>query len=177
MLKQKQAVQLRLRPLLDRVEFASSPEIVTLTNSIRDAGLLITHMGMPKTPAEGTLKAELEARRAKEQQLRADLVTAQVGPETYAAIDQLKVQFKPIDEQLAALPKPLTVYAGSSYFDRMGTFRPALVPRPVTVLGRGSVSAPGAPASPGALSAVSTLIAHFPASSDEGARRAALALD
>ena len=48
------------------------------------------------------------------------------------------------------LPKPLMVYAGPSYFERAGAFRPALAPRSVTVLGRGNVNTPGAPAFPGA---------------------------
>ena len=132
-------------------------------------------MGVPKTPAEVTLKAELEARRAKEQKLRQGLVDALVGKETYAAIDRMKAEFKPIDAQLAALPAPRLVYAAASYFDRAGAFRPALAPREVTVLGRGNVRAPGAPTFPGALSAVSTLKARFPESSVEGERRAALA--
>ena len=174
-LRQKQAIQIRLQPWLDRVEFASSPEIVRLTDSIQDAGLLITHMGMPKTPAEVARKAELEARRAKEQKLRLESVQALVGPETYVEIDRIKSEFKEIDDHLAGLPKPLMVYAGPSYFERAGAFRPALAPRSVTVLGRGNVNAPGAPAFPGAISAVSTLKARFPDAADEGGRRAALA--
>jgi hypothetical protein len=175
LLRQKQAIQIRLQPLLDRVEFATSPEIVTVTNSIQDAGLLITHMGTPKTPAEAAQKAELEARRAKDQQARQALVDAAVGAETYAAIEKIKAEFKPIDDQLAALPKPRFVYAAPSYFERAGAFRPALVPRPVNVLIRGSVNSPGAPAEAGALSAVPLLNAHFPESMNEGDRRAALA--
>ena len=175
LLRGKQEIQIRLQPFLDRVEFATSPEILTLTNSIQDAGLLITHMGVPKTAAETAQKAELEARRTRDQKLRQTLADAAAGMETYAAIDRIKAEFKPIDDQLAALPKPLMVFAAPSYFDRTGTFRPALLPRPVTVLGRGSVSAPGAPALPGALSAVGAIPARFPVASDEGGRRAALA--
>ncbi len=175
LLRRKQAIQLRLQPLLDRVEFATSAEIVALSNSIQDASLLITHMGMPKTPAEAAQKAELEARRAKDQKARQLLVDAMVGPATYAEIDRMKAEFKPIDDQLAMLPQPRFVYAAPSYFDRAGAFRPALLPRPVTVLVRGSVNSPGAPAHAGALSAVPALKARFDDAADEGIRRAALA--
>jgi hypothetical protein len=172
LLKQKQEIQIRLQPWQDKVEFASSPEIIALSNSIQDAGLLITHMGKPTTPAEAAQKAELEARRAKDRKQHQALVDALVGPETYATIGRIKSEFKAVDDQLALLPKPRFVYAAPSYFDRAGTFRPALVPRPVNVLTRGSVTAPGKPAVPGALSMIGV---GFAPSADEGGRRAALA--
>lgn len=174
LLRQKLAIQLRLQPLLDKVEFASSPEIIALSNSIQDAGLLIVHMGTPKTPAEAAEKAALEARRARDQKARQALVDSLVGPDTYAAIERIKAEFAPVDAELAKLPKPNYIYAAPSYFDRQGAFRPALAPRPVNLLVRGSVNSPGAPAVPGALSAVPGLNARFDAV-DEGQRRAALA--
>ena len=175
LLRQKQTIQIRLQPWLDKVEFATSDEIVRLTDAIQDAGSLLTHMGTPKTPADVLEKAKLEARRAADQKSKQELVNRLVGAETYATIAGIKAEFLPLDAQLSALPKPATVYAAASYFDRAGAFRPALTPRPVSVLMRGSVQSPGAPASPGALSALSSLDANFPASEDEGARRAALA--
>ena len=35
-----------MQPLLDKVEFASTPEIVTLDDRIQDAGLLLAHLGV-----------------------------------------------------------------------------------------------------------------------------------
>ncbi|QOY91676.1 PSD1 and planctomycete cytochrome C domain-containing protein [Paludibaculum fermentans] len=177
LLQQKQAIQRRLDPLLDKVEFATSPAIEALDSSIQDASLLITHMGEPKTPAEAAQKQELETRRTADRAKRKQLVDAIVGPETYAAIERVKAEFAPIDEQLKALPKPRLVYAPASYFQRAGTFRPALQPRPVTVLGRGNVRAPGNPAFAAGLSCVSGLQARFELAdpNDEGRRRAALA--
>ena len=95
-------------------------------------------------------------------------------PTRYRAI---KAEFHPVDAEYDALPKPRMVYAGSSYFPRAGTFRPALLPRPVYVLARGNVRSPGNAAAPGALSCVTGLGRGFdlPDASDEGSRRAALA--
>lgn len=178
LLRQKRDVQRRLQPLLDKVEFATSPEIAALDSSIQDAGLLIVHMGEPKTPADVETKKQLEARRAADRKRRQELVDATVGPETYAAIEKVKAEFKPIDDQLAKLPAPRLVYTGTSYFTKAGTFRPALGPRPISVLARGNVRAPSRPAVPGALSCVPGLSASFEAADpqDEGSRRAALAL-
>ena len=177
LLGRKQAIQVRLQPLLDRVEFATSPEIVELDNSIQDASLLIVHMGEPKTASEAEEKKQLETRRTADRKRRQQLVDAIVGPETYAEIDRIKAEFRPIDAALDALPKPRLVYSAASYFQRAGAFRPALQPRPIFVLGRGSVRSPLAPAVPGALTCVGSLKARFevPDSSGEGARRAALA--
>ena len=82
-----------------------------------------------------------------------------------------------MDARLEALPKPRMVYSATSFFTRAGAFRPALQPRPVSVLSRGDVRAPGDAAVPGALSCVPSLNAHFDLKdpTDEGARRAALA--
>lgn len=177
LLERKRAVQIRLQPLLDKVEFATNPEIVKLDSSIQDAGLLIVHMGEPKTPADVELKKQLEVRRTADRKRRQEIVDGIVGPETYAAIERIKAEFQPIDEQIARLPKPRFVYSGTNYFTRAGTFRPSLTPRPVSLLDRGSVRAPGAAASPGALSCVPGLSATFKIAEDgdEGARRAALA--
>ena len=37
------------------------------------------------------------------------------------------------------LPEPLMAYTAPSYFERAGSFRPALTPRPISVLGLGKV--------------------------------------
>jgi hypothetical protein len=140
--REKHALQLRLQPLLDKVEFATSPEIVDLDSSIQDAGLQIAHIGTPKTPADTELKAELEARRVRDRERKKQLVEAIIGPETYAAIDRMQAEMKALDEQM---PKGRMVYSGAAYFPRVGAFRPSLQPR--KVWGQ-------KPAAPGALTAV-----------------------
>ncbi|MBL8211520.1 MAG: PSD1 domain-containing protein [Bryobacterales bacterium] len=175
LLRAKRDIQLRLQPYLDKVELASTPEIVKLDSSIQDAGLLIVHMGEPKTDADRAKKKMLEERRVEDRKRRQELVDAIVGPETYAAIERIKAEFVPVDAELAKLPKPRLVYRATGFFTRMGNFRPPLEPRPVTVLARGNVRSPLGPASPGALTCVSGVNAKFTASSEEGQRRAALA--
>jgi mono/diheme cytochrome c family protein len=82
-----------------------------------------------------------------------------------------------VEEQLAALPPPQRVFAGANDFKQDGAFAPAKGCRPVHVLKRGDVNAPGEPAVPGALACVPNLASEFDISDphDEGARRAALA--
>jgi hypothetical protein len=177
LLHARQLIQIRLQPLMDRVEFASSGEITDLDSSIQDARLLIAHLGTPRNDADREEKARLEARVTADRERRQKLVNAIIGADTYAAIERLKTEFLPIDAELNSLPKPQFVYSGANYFPRAGTFRPALQPRPVHVLTRGSVQSPGAPAKAGALTCVPGLTARFelPDENDEGSRRAALA--
>ena len=82
-----------------------------------------------------------------------------------------------IDNQIAAVPAPKHVYAAARDFAPDGSHKPAVGPRPVTLLKRGDIHKPGAPAVPGALACVRVLPARFDSldPADEGARRAALA--
>jgi hypothetical protein len=152
-MREKHALQLRLQPLLDKVEFASSPEIVDLDSAIQDAGLQIAHIGTPKTPADAALRAELDARRARDRDRKKQLVEAIVGPETYVAIDRMQAEMKALDAQM---PQARMVYSGAAYFPRVGMFRPSLQPRKVA-------------GAPGALTAVPVRFA------DEADSRSALA--
>jgi len=174
LLASKLALQKRMQPLLDRVEFATTPEIVVLDDRIQDAGSLLAHLGAPKDAAQQAEKQMLEARRLTDRAARQKLVDVVVGPETYLSIDQLKASMKLLDDQLAGLPAPRFVYSGASFFARVGNFRPALDPRVVRLLDRGNVNAPGKEVVPGALRAVPGLKSEFD-NGDEGARRVALA--
>ncbi len=86
----------------------------------------------------------------------------------FALVQQTEAEF-------AALPPPQLVYAAAHDFVAEGSFRPAKGCRPVHVLKRGDIRTPLELASPGALSCVPGLDARFPATADEGQRRAALA--
>ena len=177
LLAAKRTVQIELQPLLDKVEYATSPEIATLDASIQDAKLLLAHIGTPKTDADAAEKKQLEDRLGNDTKQRKQLIDAIVGPATYTEIERLTSRKKEIDAEIARLPKPELVYSAASFFERVGNFRPSLVPRPVYVLARGSVQAPGKVAPPGAISAVSEIPAKFTIDDpmDEGKRRAALA--
>ena len=176
LLQEKLAVQRRLQPHLDRVEFASIPELTALDIRIQDAGLLIAHLGAPKTPAETAEKLRLETRRTADRATRQKLVDALAGAETLAAITAGQKELAALDARLAALPAPQLVYSGAAYFPRAGAFRPALTPRPVHILDRGNLSAPGPLATPAALRCVPGVPVTFPdLHTEEGQRRAALA--
>jgi hypothetical protein len=146
---------------------------VELDSAIQDAGLQIAHIGVPKTPQDAALKAELEVRRDKDRKRKTQLVEAIVGSETYARIDRIQAEMKTLDAKLAALPKPRMVYSGAAFFPRAGTFRPSLQPRPVSVLARGSVQSPLKPAIAGALTAVP--VPFVLEADSEANRRASLA--
>lgn len=175
LLAEKLAAQRKIQPHLDRVEFATNPEITALDIRIQDASLLIAHLGVPKTPAETAEKQRLETRRTADRTARQKLVDTLVGPETFAAIAAGQKELAAVDARLAALPPPQLVYSGAAFFNRAGAFRPSLTPRPVHILDRGSLSAPGKLAAPGALRCVPGLSANFPETPEEGQRRAALA--
>ena len=173
-LAQKLAIQKRLQPLLDQVEFASSPAIVRLDDRIQDAGLLIAHLGEPKNTTQAEEKKMLEARRKVDRAERQKLVEALIGPDSFTAIETLKLELNGIDQKIALLPPPKLIYSGAGYFARAGNFRPSLQARPVHVLDRGTVTAPGRLVRAGALRNVPGLTADF-GELDEGQRRAALA--
>jgi hypothetical protein len=82
-----------------------------------------------------------------------------------------------IDAGLRALPPEQMVYAATSDFKQMGSFKPAKGCRAVFVLKRGDINSPREAAVPGALSCVPNLPFQFTLAKpdDEGARRAALA--
>jgi hypothetical protein len=171
LLREKRDLQIRLQPLLDKVEEASSPEIDKLDFRIKDARAQIVHIGEPKTDADAALKKRLQTQADEDTNRSKDLVDAFVGAATLAEIERLTAESKALDAKLDMLPKPNMVYAATNYFPRMGNFRPSMAPRPVHVLNRGNVNAPMQAAAPG------TIGVRFPLAdpADEGARRAALA--
>lgn len=169
LLEKKRRLLLALRPLEDKAETASTPELDRLENQIRDAGLLLAHLGQPKTEAEQAEKERLTARRAADTVARQAALEQFLGGAHFAETTRLKREVAEVDSALKALPAPQYVYGAANVFDRVGTFRPALEPRAVHVLARGSVDAPLALAEPGAIGA------RFGALPEEGARRLALA--
>ncbi len=102
--------------------------------------------------------------------------SAQRNPEQVRtlALHALKLRNQ---ERLSRLPAQRMVYAATSHFPVDGNFKPAIIPRPVSVLRRGDILQPIGPAAPGSLSCVPGLESRFKlaADQDEGARRAALA--
>ena len=79
--------------------------------------------------------------------------------------------------QLQTLPPRQTLYCGTNQFEGDRGFQPAATPRPVHLLIRGDIGAPGPLAEPGSLQLLDALPGRFvlPNPNDEAARRAELA--
>lgn len=86
-------------------------------------------------------------------------------------------QQRKLDQALAALPEPQSVYCGTNRFKPSGGLVPATGPRPVHVLKRGEINSPGALAEPGALKCVPGLSGKLQIAdaTNESLRRVALA--
>lgn len=167
--EKKRKILLALRPLEDQADNASTPELDRLENRIRDASLLLAHLGNPKTDAERVEKEQLTARRVADTAARKSMLEAYLGASHLEETARLRERLAAVDAELKALPVPQLVYAAASVFDRMGSFRPALEPRPVHLLARGSVDAPQELMMAGSIGGV-----RFEAK-DDGGRRLALA--
>ena len=102
---------------------------------------------------------------------REALLLAGADDSTKAKRATLLAEQKEIAAQLAALPKPAKIFAGTIHRGS-GTFKgTAGVPRAITLLARGDVTRPGAPMKAGTIGARFDLAETAP----EGERRAALA--
>lgn len=128
-------------------------------------------------PAALTEYHELQERRAA---IEAEIRT----PETAARLAGIRDELKSLDERLAAFPAGALVYAAATNFSGGGQFRPTGgVPRPVHLLHRGDINAPGDRMHPGAPVLWPGAPEQFPAAADgsdtspggEAAARAALA--
>lgn len=177
LLEEKRVIYRQLQPLLDKVENASSEQIVALDNRIQDGKLLLAHIGKPKNNEDAAKRKALQERVEADTKRRKELVDEIVGAQTYAEIDRLRSEAARVDAEIKKLPEPRYVYTASNFFPIAGKFRPALTPRPVHLLARGSVTSPQELMQPGALSAVPELPSRFavPDGADEGARRRELA--
>jgi mono/diheme cytochrome c family protein len=170
LLQNKRELASVLRPMQDQAAGVSSAEIQQLDKQVEKWREISIDNPSLRPP-------EVKRQIAEAGERRKTLVRTLLPPGVVAEMDRLSAAIAHVDASLQALPKPELVYAASNFFDPQGTFRFAPTPRPTTVLLRGNVDTPGAPANPGALSCVSGLAGSFAiAPTDpEGARRAALA--
>ena len=83
----------------------------------------------------------------------------------------------PLQQELDSLPAQQKIYCGTNQFQGDRGLQPAKSPRPIHILGRGSIYSPGELAVPGTLSCVPKMDStfHLVNSDDEGQRRVALA--
>ena len=181
-------VELALRPLQQALAERTDERVEALAaaaEEIRKARTLLFHAktagDTPERLAENKrLDAEIERLVGEAKRLddeRNTLKRALLPDFDRAELDRLESERRELVERQKALPEPDSVYAAASYFDSYGKFEPAIEPRAVSILARGDVDSPLAPAVPGALTAVQALPARFdiPLGADEGDRRIALA--
>jgi hypothetical protein len=125
---------------------------------------------------KGDPLADVAALRARREALLERVTT----PQTRRALTETTGALSSVEAELARLPRPSVVYAGTVYQGSgtfVGTGASGGRPRPIHVLARGDVNRPGAEVGPGAVKAVPGLSGRFdvPGDHPEGERRAALA--
>ena len=170
LLAQRRELAVKLRPIEDEVSEIKTPEIIALDKQLTE-WKEISATDPASRPAEIQKKIAEGAARRKE------LLKAAIPADTAARLAELRGALADVDKQMNALPKPQYVYAAVDYFERIGTFRFPISPRPVNLLQRGSVDRPLAVSQPGALSCVPGLKSQFgvPLTAPESDRRVALA--
>src|SRR5207244_1893767 len=110
--------------------------------------------------------ADLAALRAQ----RAALIERVAKPETRRALIEATQALAAVDADVARLPPPSIVYAGTIYHGGgtfVGTGAQGGKPRPIHLLARGDVKKPGAEVGPGAVRAVPGLVGRFEVPKDE----------
>ena len=170
-----------LRPYVRMLAESRSPEIDEIDREkaelSEESKILLPKVGEVDTPETIARRMEIGKRLKQLDAQRKDLAIALMEGGTRAEYQRLVDHLANLEVEFKALPDPQYVYSAASYFRTHGTFTPAWEPRPVYVLEKGSVEAPGEPARPGSVGAVPGGPARFqlPPEGREGAARAALA--
>ena len=181
LLAEKRPVRMELQSYLEMAEKVRSNE--TEQFDARTKILRAKLNDLPKPGAGVSESLDLQNQRKVIQQdidetlaQRKAAVLALLEPAVRDRLQTLESQVAAIDRKLGELPPAKLVYAGANFFEPQGKFVPAWTPRPVHLLQRGSVEAPGELMQPGAVTAVSGLESRWPLDSaaSEGQRRAAL---
>jgi len=178
---ERRDVEAAMQPLRAAIRSQSSPEIDDLDARIAVIGAertdLLPKVGETYTPERVERRKILAEESAGLSKRRNRLARALLSTADQEALTNYESRREELDDALARLPKPRTVYSAATYFKRYGSFTPAWQPRPVHLLERGSVDAPVRLVEPGSVTAVEELPARFelPEGAPEGARRAALA--
>ena len=170
-----------LQPYLRALGEAQSPEIDALDRRKFELGEeskdLLPKVGEVDTPERIARRHEIAGKIKELNAERRNLALALMEPAERERLRFLEERRDALEAEFAALPEPNYVYSAASYFKTHGTFTPAWTARPVHVLLKGSVEAPGERAGPGAVAAVRSLPGRFELerANREGAARTALA--
>jgi hypothetical protein len=137
----------------------------------RDSAIMAS-LGAPETLRKIDLAMNAHGTREKPIRKPAGQRTQEEARELALRVLEIEVE-----QQIAELPAVRMVYAVTRDFPATGSFKPAVVPRPIHVLSRGDLNKPGERVEPGSLSCVHGLDATLMISNaaDESDRRAALA--
>ncbi len=170
-----------IQPLTAGLAELSNVEIVSIDERLavlrQESSNLQPKVGEEFTPQVVARKKEISAETAVLTRRRDAVGRSLMRVDDRTRLEQLESRRAKLNAALEALPEPRLVYSAASYFKTYGKFTPAWQPRPIHLLGRGSVESPGKPVGPGAVTSVAGKPARFdlPADANEGARRAALA--
>ncbi len=179
--KQRRRTEAAMQPLLALAKDVTSSAIKALDARRDQLGAefedLLPKVGEVETEQTRKRQGEISKEQKVVAAKRKPLVRALLDVSTREQLEGLETRLEQIDEAFDQLPKPEWVYTAANYFKTHGNHTPAWEPRPVHLLARGSVEAPGKPMSAGTVSAVSELPARFelPDGAAEGQRRLALA--
>jgi len=182
LLAEKRPVRVEQQPYLEMAEKVHSDETEQLDARTKTLRAKLNDLPRPAAGVSESLDLQNQ-RKAIQQDIdetlaqRKAAVLALLEPAARDRLQTLESQVAAIDRKLGELPPAKLVYAGVNFFEPQGKFVPAWIPRPVHLLQRGSVEAPGELMQPGTVSAVSGLESRWPldSGSGEGQRRAALA--
>ncbi|MGQ0637435.1 MAG: DUF1553 domain-containing protein [Planctomycetaceae bacterium] len=172
LLHERAPLAARQRLLAAKAAETVSPEIRQIDERIAGLRKELAPLGAKderRAAFEKSLQEQLTAREAA--------VARSLDDATRNETEAVAARLSELEQQLSALGQPQWVYAGAHDFTPLMTFTPAVTPRPVFFLYRGSDQSPGREMEPGALSCLEKLPAVFELGNlqDEGARRAALA--
>ena len=175
------AVEQDLLVYASKIEQAKSDEIEEIDRRKyvlgEESADLLPKVGEVDTPETIARREEISKEIKGLDEERQQLALELLDPADRDRYESLSDRLDGLRSEFEELPEPRFVYSAARYFETHGRFTPAWTPRPVHVLAKGSIEAPGDPASPGAVGAVPGLAARFDldAPADEGAARVALA--
>ena len=182
LLAEKRPVRTELQPYLDMAEKVRSDETDQLDARIKTLRAKLNDLPKPSAGASESLDGQNQRKSIQHDidealAQRKAVALTRLEPAARDRLQALESQVAAIDRKLAALPPAKLVYAGANFFEPQGKFVPAWTPRPVHLLQRGNVEAPGELMQPGAVTAVPGLSSRWPldSSNGEGQGRAALA--
>ena len=162
LLAEKRPVRMELQPYLEMAEKVRSDETERLDARIKSLRAKLNDLPKPGAGVSESLDLQNQ-RRAIQQEIdetlaqRKAVVLALLEPAARERLQVLESQVAAIDRKLGELPPAKLVYGGANFFEPQARFVPAWTPRPVHLLQRGSVEAPGELMQAGAVSVVSGL--------------------